>query len=186
MKLVFTAPLLLAGWLAAAPAMAADWEAMESGSRIGFVATYEDTPFEAWFRSFDARIRFDPDALDQASFDIRIDVSSVDSKSRDRDEGMKQEEWLAAGEHPEARFRSERFERISEQRFKAIGQLTVKDVRQTVEVPFTWEQSGARAALTAETEVQRGEFDIGTGEWARDGTIGFTVTIRARLDLTRR
>lgn len=186
MKPVFTVPWLLAGWLVAAPAMAADWEVMESGSRIGFVATYEDTPFDAWFRSFDARITFDPEQLDAASFDIRIDVTSVDSSSRDRDEGMKQEEWFAAGDHPEARFRAERFERISEQRFKAIGQLTLKDSHRTLEVPFTWEQSGARSVLTAETEVQRGEFDIGTGEWTRDDTIGFTVTIRARLNLTRR
>lgn len=186
MKPGIGASLLLAAWLAAAPAMAGDWEVMESGSRIGFVATYEDTPFNAWFRSFDARISFDPDALDEASFDIRIDVSSVDSSSRDRDEGMKQEEWLAAGEHPEARFLAEHFERISEQRFKAIGQLAVKDVRRTVEVPFRWQQSGDRAELTAETEVQRGQFGIGTGDWAGDDTIGFTVTIRARLDLARR
>lgn len=186
MKPVLGASLLLAGWLAAAPALAGDWEVMESGSRIGFVATYEDTPFNAWFRSFDARLRFDPEALDEASFDIRIDVSSVDSGSRDRDEGMKQEEWLAAGGHPEARFRAERFGRISEQQFTAIGQLAVKGVSRAVEVPFTWQQSGDRAVLTAETEVQRGQFGIGTGEWARDDTIGFTVTITARLNLARR
>lgn len=186
MKPVPGASLLLAGWLAAAPAMAGDWEVMESGSRIGFVATYEDTPFDAWFRSFDARIKFDPEALDGASFDIRIDVSSVDSGSRDRDEGMKENEWFAAGEHPEARFRADRFERISEQRFKAIGQLAVKDVNRALEVPFTWQQSGDQAVLTAETEVQRGQFGIGTGEWAGDDTIGFKVTIRAQLNLARR
>lgn len=186
MKSIVRMLVLLAGWLTAISAMAADWQTVSSGSRLGFVATYEDTPFNAWFRSFDARIRFDPDALDDALFDIRIDVSSVDSRSRDRDEGMKEGEWLAAGEHSEARFRAERFERISDDRFKAIGRLGLKGVRRTIEVPFTWEQSGDTAVLTAEAEVDRGEFNIGTGEWERDDTIGFTVTIRARLNLARR
>lgn len=179
--------IVLAGWLVAAPAAAADWQTVESDSRIGFVATYEDTAFDTWFRSFDARIRFDPDALDDASFDVRIDVSSVDSNSPDRDEGMKQREWLAAGDHPEARFRAEQFERLADDRFKAIGQLSLKDASRAIEVPFTWEQSGSgEAILTAQTDVQRGNFDIGTGEWAADDTIGFTVTIKARLKLKRR
>lgn len=186
MRSIVRLPLLLAGWLAAMPATAADWQVVESDSRIGFVATYEDTPFNAWFRSFDARIRFDPDALDDASFDVRVDVASVDSNSPDRDEGMKQQEWFAAGRHPGARFRAERFERIAQDRYKAIGELALKDVSRTVEVPFTWEQSGGEAVLTAETDVSRGDFNIGTGEWAGDDTIGFTVEIKARLKLMRR
>lgn len=178
--------ILLAGWLAAASVMAAEWRVVESDSRIGFVATYEDTPFDAWFRSFDADIRFEPEALDEASFDIRIDVASVDSNSPDRDEGMTGEEWLAAGEHPEARFHAEQFERISADRYQATGRLSLKETRKTIVVPFTWEQSGDQALLTAEAQVQRGDFDIGTGEWAADDTIGFAVTIKARLKLTRR
>lgn len=177
--------MLLAAWLTAFPAAAADWQTVASESRIGFVATYEDTPFDAWFRSFDARIRFDPDALDDALFDIRIDIASVDSNSPDRDEGMQGQEWFAAGEHPEARFHAERFERISDQRFKAIGRLSLKDVSKTIEVPFAWEQSGSDAVLTAETDVERGSFNIGTGEWAEDDTIGFKVTIKAHFALTR-
>jgi len=177
--------LLLAACFAAAPVSAADWRIVESESRIGFVATYEDTPFDAWFRSFDARIRFDPEALEDAKFDVRIDVSSVDSNSPDLDEGMRRREWLAAGEYPEARFQAGRFERLSAKRFKAIGQLSLKDIRRPLAVPFTWERSGDRAVLTAETEVQRAAFNIGTGEWAGDDTIGFTVTIKARLTLTQ-
>lgn len=186
MKSIIRIPVLLAGWFAAMSALAADWQTVDPDSRIGFVATYEETPFNAWFRSFDARIRFDPDALDDAAFDIRMDVTSVDSNSPDRDEGMKQKEWFAAGEHPEARFRAERFERIAEGRYRAIGELSLKDVSRTIEVPFTWEQSGSEALLTVESEVNRGDFNIGTGEWEEDDTIGFTVTIQAQLKLTRR
>jgi len=177
---------LLTVLAAAAPLQAADWRVVESESRIGFVATYEDTPFQARFRSFDADIRFQPGALDDAEFDVRIDVTSVDSDSPDRDEGMKSEQWLAAGDHPEARFHAERFERISESRFKALGELRLKGTTSSLAVPFTWEQSGNEALLTARAKVRRGVFNIGSGEWAEDDTVGFSVTIEARLELVRR
>jgi len=178
--------LFLAALLIVTPAQAAEWRLVAPESRIGFVATYEDVAFDAWFRSFEAAIRFAPDALDQAVFDIRIDVSSVDSASPDRDAGMKQPEWLAAESHPEARFHAERFERRADGRFTALGRLDLKGTTRAIEVPFTWERSGGKAVITAETGVRRGQFGIGTGEWADDDTIGFEVTIRARLALERR
>lgn len=172
---LFTAPAVAAG----------DWRVVPGESRIGFVATYEDTPFDAWFRSFDAQIRFAPGELDDASFDVRIDLASVDSNSRDRDRGMKQPEWLAADEHPVARFQSTRFEKISGNRFRAVGTLRLKDVSRSIGIPFTWEQSGGRAVLKAEAELSRGDFNIGTGEWSQDDTIGFAVQVKARLRLRR-
>lgn len=186
MRLGLLVAALVAALAAAAPLQAADWRVVKPASRIGFVATYEDTPFDARFRSFDADIRFQPGALDEAEFDIRIDVTSVDSDSPDRDEGMKSGQWLAAGDHPEARFHAERFERVSENRFKALGELRLKGTKSPLAVPFTWEQSGNEALLTARTEVRRGAFNIGSGEWAEDDTIGFSVTIEARLELVRR
>lgn len=178
--------VLLTSLVAAASwAQAADtWRVVDDDSRIGFVATYDDIPFDARFRSFEAGIRFSPDDLDGSSFDVRIDVSSVDSNSGDRDEGMKTQEWFAAETHPTATFTAEKFRQLSEDRYAAVGELTLKDVSKTLEVPFTWaSQPEGGAILTAETVVKRGDFNIGTGEWAEDDVIGFDVTVKAKLVL---
>lgn len=165
---------------------AEEWNVVRSDSHVGFVATYDDIPFEARFNDFQAQIRFSPGELDNAVFDIRIDVSSLDSNSADRDDGMKQAEWFATEEHSVARFRADRFEQISENRYRAIGALSLKDTNNTIEVPFTWEpQPSGGAVITAETVLQRGDFNIGTGEWAEDDIIGFDVTVKARLVLSR-
>jgi len=173
--------------LAAGPCVAAEqWDVVAPDSRIGFVATYEDIPFEAWFDAFQADIRFSPDDLEDAVFEVRIEVGSVDSNSVDRDEGMQREAWFATDEHPMARFRADRFEKLSGNRFRATGPLELKGTSKTISVPFTWERvSDEEAVLTAETTLQRGEFNIGSGEWAEDDTIGFDVTVKARLKLTR-
>ena len=166
---------------------AGEWKVVESDSFIGFIATYDDIPFEARFESFEADIEFAAGDLDSASFDVSIETVSLDSNSPDRDSGMQEQEWFATEKHPAARFRTDRIERISDNRYRAIGELTVKDVTRTIEVPFTWEQeSGDQAILIAETRLKRGDFNIGTGEWAEDDIIGFDVVVKARLTLARR
>lgn len=178
--------VVLYGLSPAKGALAAEWNVASPDSYIGFVAAYDDIPFEARFRSFEAEIEFSADDLDSASFDVHIETDSLDSNSPDRDSGMKEQEWFATGKFPAARFQATRFERISDKQYQAIGQLTVKDVSRTIEVPFTWEQSGDEATLTAETRLKRGDFNIGTGEWAEDDIIGFDVVVKARLNLTRK
>lgn len=177
---------LLSGLSLAKLSVAAEWNVAHSDSYIAFVATYDDIPFEARFESFKAEIEFSPDDLDGASFDVHIDTDSMDSNSPDRDNGMKEQEWFDTGNYPAARFQAARFERISEGRYQAIGELTVKDVSRTIEVSFTWDQSGDRATLAAETRLKRGDFSIGTGEWAQDDIIGFDVVVKANLNLTRK
>lgn len=185
MKAMIRTAVLVLGSILSQLALAADWEVVQPESRIGFVATYDDIPFQASFESFQARIRFSPENLDDSSFDVHIDTTSLDSESPDRDEGMKQAEWFAVDEYPEARFHAEQFEHISDNHYKAIGELTVKGISRKIEVPFTWEpQVDGNAWMTAQASLKRGDFDIGTGEWAKDETIGFDVSVNARLQLT--
>lgn len=175
---------VIAGLLAAQVAGAAEWHVVQPDSRIGFVATYDSIPFQAWFKSFDAHIRFSPDHLEDSSFDVHIDTTSVDSDSADRDEGMKQQEWLAAEQYPEAQFHAERFEKLNDSHYKAIGKLTLKGISKEIEVNFEWQpQSGGKAWMNAHARLKRGDFNIGTGQWAHDETIGFDVGVNADLEL---
>lgn len=186
MKHMYQVMLLIIGLMMAAGAAADEWEVVHPDSYIGFVATYDDIPFDARFEVFEADIRFDPDDLGNAAFDIRIDVGSVNSNSVDRDKGMQQEEWFAVDAHPIARFRTSGFEKLSAERYKVIGTLELKGVRRNVEIPFEWQkQPNGGVILRAATTLQRGDFNIGSGEWAEDDTIGFAVEVEATLKLTK-
>ena len=68
--LAFT--MLLA--LAAAPAAAADW-AMQPGSWLEFETSYDGEAFAGRFGRFAPMLRFDPATLDDARFDVRIDLA---------------------------------------------------------------------------------------------------------------
>jgi polyisoprenoid-binding protein YceI len=67
----------------------------------------------------------------------------------------------------------------------ARGTLTLKGVKQPVEVPFTWAPSGDGAIMEGELTLRRGDFGIGLGEWKTTGTIGAEVKVKFRIKLRK-
>jgi len=171
--------------LAGGTASAADWKVDMKQSRLGFVATYEKTPFEAWFRRYDALIRFDPAALKDSRFDVTVDISSVDSDSSDRDEGMQGKEWFDRAAHPQAHFVATAFTAVKGDQYEATGKLTLKGATREIHLPFSWTRSADGARLHSETSLNRTDFNIGSGAWAQDPTIGYEVKVRVDLVLSK-
>lgn len=162
---------------------AADWHTMPESS-LGFVASAQGESFEGRFNEFDARIRFDPAALAGAEFDVRIVLASVDTQNAERDELLPQEDFFNVAASPEARYRAARFEALGGDRFRALGELTLRGVTAPVALDFSWvagEDSSAR--LEGEANLSRLAFGVGSGEWADTSAIDDAVLVRTRLDL---
>ena len=86
--------ILLVGFLSAQTSWAQEWQVKYNESRVGFIATYDEIPFEGRFEDFEADISFDPLALDQAAFKVNVAIASVNTDSPDRDEGMLEQDWF--------------------------------------------------------------------------------------------
>lgn len=184
--LCFRFSLLLVGWLCIPVAWGQQWQVDYDTSRIGFIASYDEIPFEASFKDFDADVSFDPSAIDQASFKVSVSIASVDSNSADRDEGMLEADWFDTNQHPYSTFTSTIFKKMdSEDVFTVSGELLIKGVSQPIEFVFSWKATGGSANLQGQTEVNRTDFLIGSGDWAEDDTIGFDVQIIFDLNLSK-
>lgn len=181
---VFTG--VLAGLFCSQGVPADDWTVDRGASTLGFTATYDEIPFEGRFRNFDARIRFDPERPDTGAFLVTVDVGSVDTDSSDRDEGMQEADWFDTAKHPQAGFESNRIVKLGDgEGYSVTGDLTIKGITRPVTLAFTWQLTDAFAHLVGSGNVMRGDFDIGTGDWADDDTIGFDVRIQFDLTLSR-
>jgi polyisoprenoid-binding protein YceI len=174
----------LALWTAVTAA--ADWAPDPSRSTLGFVASYDRVPFETRFERFAAAVHFDPARPAEGRIEVTIETASVNSRSADRDEGMQGAEWFDSAKFPTARFASSRIAAAGDGRFRMNGTLTIKDITRAVEIPFRWTQSDGAARLAGEAAVRRTDFDVGTGDWKTDDTIGFDVRIVFDLQLARK
>lgn len=163
--------------------VATEWRVDKDRSRLEFVATYDGVDFATRFERFDARIRFDPQQLEEAFFDMVVDVTSVNSNSVDRDEGMLGYEWFNAEKFSQARFVSTGVRQTGDGTYEVTGRLTIKGITRDIVLPFAWSRVDNGARLKGKTLAQRTDYKIGIGEWETDPIIGFEIEIVVDLHL---
>lgn len=187
-----TAALAAILLLAAQPVSANQWNVVHEESTLAFTATQTGSEFDGRF-DFSADMRFDREDLASSAFDVTVDLTSVATGSRRRDQALADQAWFWFEEHPEAYFRTRRIEHQGGNRYRAIAELTIKDITHEVTLPFSWERDGETAELQGCVSatmqggltMDRTRWNVGTGDWSSGDTIGRQVEIRVDLLLTR-
>jgi polyisoprenoid-binding protein YceI len=176
MSLRLFASLVL--WVAA-PAWAADW-AVQPGSTLGFVASYQGERFEGRFAKFSPQIRFDPANLAASRFDVAIVLASANTHNDERDDMLRGAEFFDTAKAPEARYLATKFRALGNHRYAADGTLSLRGVSKPVTLVFTW-IPGDKPVLAGEATIKRLDFSIGAGEWADTELLPNEVTVKTRL-----
>jgi len=87
------------------------------------------------FKDYD--IKFSSNRIDNfsnAKLETTIRTESIFTDNENRDEHLRSEDFLNVSEHPEIRFVSKMFRKISGNMYKIVGDLTIKDVTKEVEL----------------------------------------------------
>ena len=183
MKFTFLAIVLSA--TAIQSAQAADWKMDSSTSKLEFAASFEKTAAPGVFKEFDARLRFDAGKPETGQLDVTIKAASADMSSADINKAIAGPEWFDFARYPQADFHATGIRRAEGNRYVARGILTLKGVRQPVEVPFVWSAAGDAATMEGELTLRRADFGIGTGEWTATNVIGPDVKVKFRIRLRK-
>lgn len=168
--------------LCASGVAAQDWTMQAPGSSLRFSGTAQGESFEGRFTQFTPSIRFDPAALDQARFDVRIALASADSQNQERDDTMKGADFFDVQNYPEARFIATEFA-ADGKAFLAKGALELRGTRQPVTLRFTWTPDGKGARLDGKATLDRTAFGVGGGDWADPESIAHEVGVATTLML---
>lgn len=137
------------------------------------------------FATWNGNLELDPDDLTQSRVTARIDASSIDTSVADRDNHLRSPDFLDVAQYPELRFESTRVERVSDERYRIHGNLTIRDV--TREVVLDAEYGGKaqdpwgnqRVAFTASTSIDRGDFGLKWNQLLEAGG----VLVGERIDI---
>ncbi len=161
----------------------------EAAQSLRFVAQYERAPAPGVFHRFAVRFAFDPRRPErQGWLLVTVDVTSADMRSDDINDAIRAPDWFDAARYPRAEFESRTIRRDDSApgRYLARGRLRLKGVEREIELPFTWrEQDGGTAFMEGGLTLDRRDFGIGSGEWARDKTIGFEVKVEFKIKLRK-
>ena len=195
-----TPTLLIAGALivaatAAAPALAAPWNVDAAHSQVNFSIKHFFTPVSGSFQEFEIELDFNEENPAASKVSVSIPVSSIDTGNERRDGHLLTGDFFEAETHPTITFESTSVTEVAEGHLVAKGPLTIKGVSREVELAIDilgvkelpeqmQERMGAKkvAGFSASTTIDRGDYGVGTGNYAATVVIGSDVEISIQVE----
>lgn len=174
-----------------ADSAATSWKLDKSHTNIEFTIKHFFTPVTGSFNNYETDIRFDPNNLEESSIDVSIPISSIDTKNEKRDSHLNSEDFFNSEKWPNLRFVSNEIRKTGENKFVAVGNLTIRDVTKEIELPFEllgimdhpMMENTKVAGISAFTTIKRTDFGVGVGDWAATMVVGDEVNINLDLEL---
>ena len=119
--------------------------------------------FVGRFNSFDGTFQLDPDNLDQSSFQMEVDLGSVDTNSEGRNNHLKNADFFNIAEENTATFRSTEVTSVDGKRFIVRGDLTFLGKTNPVDVQMELvgigdTRQGYKAGIDATFTFKRSDF----------------------------
>lgn len=164
-KIVFAIFFLLSG----AMVFGQTWSLDHSHAKLGFSVTHLlVSNVEGSFKSFNATITSSRDDFSDATIKMTADVNSIDTDNDQRDQHLKSPDFFDATNHSTLIFISNALAKISEKKYKLMGDLTLHGVTKRVELDVTFNGTAEHpytkktiAGFTVSGVLKRSDFNIG-------------------------
>jgi polyisoprenoid-binding protein YceI len=149
-------------------------------SRLEFYGTQAGAEFKGVFQKFTATIGFAPDALATSAFDVQIDLNSLNSKDKDRDQTMRGPDIFDVAHWPTAHYVTRSFTKTATG-YTALGSLTLHGVTKDVPIDFQFTVMPAGAKLEGSAKLKRLDFGVGQGDWKSTEWVADAVKVNFSL-----
>ncbi len=122
-----------------------------------------------------------------------IDVASIDTHDEQRDAHLRSDDFFNAEKYPHITFVSKRVERVDDENYRVVGDLTIRDVTKEVVLDTEFEgqvrdpYGNQRAGFTATTQINRGDFGVSFNGVLETGgvIVGDKVKITLHIEAVR-
>ncbi|WP_051881016.1 YceI family protein [Mangrovimonas yunxiaonensis] len=108
------------------------------------------------FTGMQGDFSFNPENLNQSSFDICIAPSTVDTGNKKRDAHLKDPDFFEVETYPNICFKSTRIAKTMKG-YTTVGLLTMHGITKTVSIPFTFKNNTFKGQFT----INRFDYNIG-------------------------
>lgn len=164
------------------------WNIDPTHSSIGFsVRHMVVAKVRGRFAGWSSNVQLDPTDLTRANVEVEIDASSIDTGVADRDNHLRSADFFDVARFPTLRFKSTRVEKVSSDRYRVHGDITIRNVTRSITLETEYGGQGKdpwgnqRVAFSATTSLSRSEFGLKWNQALEAG--GVLVGDRIEIEL---
>jgi polyisoprenoid-binding protein YceI len=164
------------------------WEFDKAHTSIAFSAKHMMvSTVRGRFESFDGVLDLNEPNPHDSHVDVTIDAGSISTNEPRRDGHLKSADFLDVEHFPTITYKSTKVEKLSDEKYRVTGDLTIKDVTRQVPLDVTFEgenrgmQGDRRAGFTVTTSFNRKDFGLNwnvaleAGGWLVGDTIKIEI-----------
>lgn len=170
--------------------VATSWTIDASHSEVGFAVKHlMISTVRGRFAAVQGSVNFADGDFSQASADVTIDATSIDTREEKRDAHLRSADFFDVEKHPTLRFVSRRVQGIAGSSFELVGDLTIKDVTRevTLQVEFEGAQKdpwgNQKSGFTATTKISRTAFGLTWNAALETGGVLVGDEVKISLDV---
>ncbi len=123
-------------------------------------------------------IKFDPQNLAASSFNVSVDVNTINTGIESRDSHLKKEDYFDVARYPTISFVSTSITKTNNG-YNISGRITIKGMERTISFPFTVENNGDALVFSGDFSLNRRDFNVGESSAVLNNTVNVTLKVFA-------
>jgi polyisoprenoid-binding protein YceI len=145
------------------------------------------------FAKYSGRIELDDQDITRSVVEATIDATSIDTGTAQRDQHLRSADFFDVERFPQLRFRSKRIDKVEDDRYRMLGDLTIRDITSGVSLDVEYggratdPQGNERAGFVARTTLDRKDFGLKWNQALEAGgvLVGDRVDIELEVEAVR-
>jgi polyisoprenoid-binding protein YceI len=143
---------------------------------------------KGFFSEFEGRLEVSADGTIGAGGSV--EAASINTRSAQRDEHLRSPDFFHVEKHPEISFRSKSFEQLDGERYRIVGDLTIRGVTREIELDAVsqgveqdpW--GNTRVGVEVAGEIDREAFGLTWNQALESGGVLVGKRVKLLLDLS--
>ena len=169
------------------------WTVDRSHSNVKFTITHlVVSEVDGSFKMFDGSMENAKGDLSDAKINFTVDVNSIDTDNEKRDGHLKGDDFFNAEKFPTMKFASTSMKSVGDNKYKLLGNLTIRDVTKPVEFDVTYGGTVAAMGTTklgfkAKTTINRFDYNLKWDKTTESGglVVSKEVDILVNVELNK-
>ncbi|HAA16760.1 MAG TPA: hypothetical protein DCE41_35635 [Cytophagales bacterium] len=122
-------------------------------------------------------LSFSPNELEYSSLFASVAVSTIDTGIGARDRHLQSSDYFDTQSYPNITLQSTSIAQVNRTQYEGLFKCTIKDITQSIAVPFSFEESGDEAVLESTFSINRLDFGVGTTSLIMDDEVEVSIRL---------
>jgi polyisoprenoid-binding protein YceI len=170
------------------------WTVDKMHSNVNFsVSHLVISEVDGSFKVFDGKLTTENDDFNDAKIEFSVDVNSINTDNSMRDDHLKGDDFFNAASFPKMTFTSTSFKKVSGNKYKLEGNMTVRNVTQKVSFDVVYggiakdPYGNIKAGFKASGSINRLQYGLkwNTMTEAGGAVVGADVDLKIKLEFVK-